>query len=220
MEITPAMEEVLEAIYMAIEDEPEKERSGVALKEFHPPLDEAAFKELQEGGCITFTEAGRFRLTPSGMEQGRGVLRRHRLAERLLMDVLDVRGELMDETACQFEHLLHRDVAEKICSLLGHPKVCPHGKPIPPGSCCEAMKGPVEPAVATLADLEPGQEGIIAYLHADEPQKIQKLMSLGVLPGSKVELIRRFPSYVFRVGYSQYAVDGDIAAAVYVRLTS
>ena len=220
MEITPEMEEVLEAIYMAIEDQPEKERSGVALEEFQPPLDEGNLKELRERGDVDFTDSGRVRLTPSGMEQARGVLRRHRLAERLLMDVLDVRGELMDETACQFEHLLHRDVAEKICGLLGHPKVCPHGRPIPPGRCCEAMKAQVEPAVAPLADLKPGQQGTIAYLHADEPEKIQKLMALGVLPGSRVELIRRFPSYVFRVGYSQYAVDGEIAGAVYVRLMS
>ena len=219
MEISPEMEEVLEAIYMLIEAQPEKEGSGVALEEFQPPLDEARFKELREGGYVAFMDSGRIRLTSSGMEQGRAVLRRHRLAERLLMDVLDVRGELMDETACQFEHLLHRDVAEKICSLLGHPKVCPHGKPIPQGRCCKAMKAQVEPAVAILAELQPGQQGTIAYLHADEPRKIQKLMALGVLPGSRIELIRRFPSYVFQVGYSQYAVDGEIAAAVYVRLT-
>ncbi len=72
--------------------------------------------------------------------------------------------------------------------------------------------------VAALADLNPGQGGKIAYVQSRQSQEIQKLMSIGILPGTPIHLIRRFPSYVFEVGNTQYAVDKDIANEIYVRL--
>jgi DtxR family Mn-dependent transcriptional regulator len=137
--------------------------------------------------------------------------------------VLDVRGAQLNESACRFEHLLYADIDEKVCVLLGHPRTCPHGKPIPPGACCEEGRGrPAgarkERIVSALTDMHPGERGTITYLATHRDDILRKLMALGLLPGAPIELIRTFPSYVFRLGETEYAVDKEIAASLYVRL--
>jgi len=74
----------------------------------------------------------------------RDITRRQRLAERLLTDVLELDRKAMDSSACEFEHIISKEVEESICTLLGHPKECPHGLPIPPGDCCAKAKGLLE----------------------------------------------------------------------------
>jgi putative ABC transport system ATP-binding protein len=82
-------------------------------------------------------ENGEEKFTPAGEERARNVIRRHRLAERLFMDVLSIRDEVeIESSACKFEHILSPDVTDRICTLLGHPDACPHGSPIPHGECC------------------------------------------------------------------------------------
>ena len=75
-------------------------------------------------------------LTSKGTEESRQCVRRHRLGERLFADVLRIKPGLVHEASCRFEHILHKGIEDNICILLGHPKTCPHGKPIPPGECC------------------------------------------------------------------------------------
>ncbi|MBV9438304.1 MAG: ATP-binding cassette domain-containing protein [Acidobacteria bacterium] len=76
--------------------------------------------------------------TPAGWQRAADVIRRHRLAERLFTQALKVQNEdEIEQQACKFEHILSPEVTDKICSFLGHPETCPHGSPIPTGSCCE-----------------------------------------------------------------------------------
>jgi hypothetical protein len=76
--------------------------------------------------------------TPAGRQRATDVVRRHRLAERLFTQTLQVQNEdEIEQQACKFEHILSPEVTERICSFLGHPKTCPHGSPIPAGECCE-----------------------------------------------------------------------------------
>ena len=76
--------------------------------------------------------------TASGRQRATDVVRRHRLAERLFTQTLQVQNEdEIEQQACKFEHILSPEVTERICSFLGHPKTCPHGSPIPAGDCCE-----------------------------------------------------------------------------------
>jgi len=82
-------------------------------------------------------ENGREQFTAAGEERARNVIRRHRLAERLFMDVLSIRDDAsVESNACTFEHMLSPEVTDRICTFLGHPATCPHGSPIPPGECC------------------------------------------------------------------------------------
>ncbi len=68
-----------------------------------------------------------------------------------------------------------------------------------------------------LAELEPGEEGYVACVQSHDQRAFHKLMAMGILPGSPIKLLRRSPAYVFQVGYSQFAVDRDIAEKIYVR---
>jgi Fe2+ transport system protein FeoA len=142
----------------------------------------------------------------------------HRLAERLLMDVLTTEETLLDERACRLEHALLDGLDDHICTLLGHPRFCPHGKLIPEGACCRQKRASVDRLIAPLSELQPDQGGHIAYIQMNNPHHLQKLMAMGVLPGIPITLLRRFPSFVFEAGYSQFAVDEEIATDIYVRL--
>ncbi len=158
------------------------------------------------------------RLTPTGRQEAAMAIRRHRLAERLFTDVLATESALIDERACSLEHALFDGVDESICTLLGHPSFCPHGKPIPPGRCCQEMRNSVNPLITALKELKRGQAGRIAYLHMADPQRLHKLMAMGVLPGVAILIKETYPAFVFEAGYSQFAVDQEIAGDIFIRL--
>ena len=151
------------------------------------------------------------------MAAAKSVVRRHRLAECLLRDVLGVKEDDIDADACAFEHIIQHGLDDRICALLGHPTRCPHGKSIPAGACCEKAKQDSLKDVGPLADGKVGDEGEVAYLKTRDRRDVQKLMALGILPGVKIQLIRRFPSFVFQLGYSQFTVDRELAEKICVR---
>jgi len=213
VELHSRAEEILESLWKAVEEN----RTAVPLQCLGLDPQDEALQALLERGFIT-VERGEVRLAPAGEQEARNTVRRHRLAERLMHDVLDLTGDQMDEPACRFEHLLARGIEERICSLLGHPKRCPHGRPIPPGSCCLRAESGEPRLVSALSGLKPGQGGHIAYLHLMEAQKMQKLAAMGVLPGSPIRLLQRYPSFIFQAGFSQFAVDEELASGIYVRL--
>ncbi len=78
------------------------------------------------------------RFTESGSRRARDVVRRHRLAERLLTDTFSLDTPAAHSEACKFEHIISPDLDQKICAFLNHPRTCPHGHPIPQGKCCPA----------------------------------------------------------------------------------
>ncbi len=210
MNLEESAEEALETLWIVTQ---ELNESGVAVDDLGgEPVDFLLTAGLVRvaGSVVTLTE--------DGLPEARGVVRRHRLAERLLHDVLGSREDLMHEEACRFEHLLDRGLDESICTLLGHPRVCPHGKPVPSGRCCHEEHTETRLLVSPLSHLEAGTRGKVAYLYAPETDKLQKLMAMGILPGASITLVRRFPSVVFDAGNTQFAVDERIADAIYVRL--
>jgi putative ABC transport system ATP-binding protein len=86
---------------------------------------------------LVHVEADRhIELTDRGKSRARDVVRRHRLAERLFKDTFRIDDHEAHSQACKFEHIISPELDERICSFLGHPTTCPHGNPIPPGSCC------------------------------------------------------------------------------------
>jgi DtxR family Mn-dependent transcriptional regulator len=173
-------------------------------------------KDLVQRAFIEIREQ-RVYLRREGYEEARMAVRRHRLAERLTMDILGIQGSEGNEQACAFEHLLRQGVDTKLCTLLNHPSTCPHGNPIPPGECCTEAQRLGAPGIVAMTELKPGESGEIAYLAASDDRKMQKLMSMGVLPGSDIALVQRFPSYIFKVGHSQFAVDESLARQIHIR---
>lgn len=206
-------EEILEALWIQIEEQDRKPLDLGASR------DEPAIEELVKLGFIRL-DKDHIHLLEKGRSCARDCVRRHRLAERLFADVLDIKNKIMDEVSCKFEHLLHEGLEDNVCTLLGHPKICPHGKPIPPGKCClEKKDKKLVKIVASLAELQPKDKGRIAYLQTKDTTEMQKLISIGALPGASVTLFQKFPSFVFQIGQSQFAIDKELAYAIYVRLT-
>jgi DtxR family Mn-dependent transcriptional regulator len=174
------------------------------------------YDTLRSSGYIT-EESGMIILTASGETLARSITRRHRLAERLLTDVLEIRTEEIDKNACQFEHVLSSDVADAICTLLGHPRMCPHGTPIPLGPCCEKSQSVIEAIVSPLTSFPVGQKGHVAYIVTTNHPYLHKVLAMGVVPGAEISLHQKIPSYVIRVGETQIALDKEVAGQIYVR---
>ncbi|MCM2358642.1 MAG: metal-dependent transcriptional regulator, partial [Geobacteraceae bacterium] len=207
MKLSDSAEEILEALWIAVE---EKGQGYAERDMIRVAVDDHAYEELTALAFIEVKE-GRVYFRPEGKEEGRRTIRRHRLAERLMMDVLNIRGETGDDKACQFEHLLNEGVDAKVCTMLNHPTTCPHGKPIPPGDCCDEARRKGDLGVVPLTELKSNEEGEIAYIQTEDDKKMQKLMAMGVLPGNRIVLIQSFPSYIFRVGFSEFAIDTNMA---------
>jgi DtxR family transcriptional regulator, Mn-dependent transcriptional regulator len=211
VELTDAAEEVLAALY------PEPE-AGAACAVPTAAEGQEAEQELLGHGLIELSEAGAT-LTEAGLAAAAAVVRRERLAERLLADVLRVNDAVASEAACKFEHLLRKGIDDNICTLLGHPRVCPHGSPIPPGPCCAAGSVAAGKVVSSLADLSPGQGGTIAYLQSQRREVVQRLLAMGAIPGAPIILQQKFPSLVLEIGNAQIAIDEATARDIYVRLS-
>jgi len=162
-------------------------------------------------------EAARVAMTPEGRTIGRRIIRSHRLAERLVVDVLAVSLEMAEEAACEFEHTLSHDLTDSICTLLGHPKRCPHGKEIPEGECCRQVRSQVGPVVAPATSMEIGEECRVAYVALTDHSLSHQLASLGIAPGVPVRMHQRWPSFVLKCEETEVALEESIARNIFVR---
>jgi DtxR family Mn-dependent transcriptional regulator len=177
---------------------------------------EADFAELEALGLLR-REGPRLILTEAGERRARGVVRRHRLAERLFRDLLDLGEGAMESQACEFEHILSAEATDSVCTLLGHPPTCPHGKAIPPGDCCGALHRTVRPLVTGLPHFDLGASGRIVFIAPKFHDRMDRLAALGVIPGSEIRLHQRSPSYVIEVGETTIALDPEIAGEIFVK---
>lgn len=208
MMVSERAQEQLERLWMAEEDG----LAGLSLSEY--PIE--VMQELQRSGQVVI-EAETWKLTDSGRKEAALAIRRHRLGEVLFANVLNEDQQKVDDQACRLEHVLFDGLDESICTLLGHPQQCPHGKAIPPGECCREMRSHQTAAIAPLVEFKPGQSGQVAFIQMGNSGRLEKLMAMGVLPGGSIKLLRASPTYVFESGYSQFAVDEEIASGIYVR---
>ena len=211
MKISDRAQEILESLWGHKEGE-SNEPMKLGIAKVEPEIEELLKLSLIK------VHNDKVTLTDKGSAEGEKIVRRHRLAERLFTDVLDFKKELVHPVSCQFEHLLHENMEDNICILLGHPRTCPHGRRIPPGECCRKSEKHAGKVVASLASLSAKQKGKVAYIQTRDPKRLQKLMAMSVLPGMSIRLLQTFPSYVFQIGQSQFAIDKELAEGIYVRL--
>lgn len=176
-----------------------------------------ALDDLLKRGLALLDERGFVLLTPEGERTGRAIVRRHRLAEVLFTQVLELDEEVTEATACDLEHILSPEVTDSICTYLGHPPTCPHGKPIPSGPCCEIFVREVRPLVSRLPDLAVGESGRIVFITTGTQETLQRIATLGVVAGRSVRLVQRLPSVVVEAGQTTLALDPEIARGIFVR---
>jgi DtxR family Mn-dependent transcriptional regulator len=177
---------------------------------------EKILEELSTAGLLE-ASGDEVRLTRPGEERARVIIRRHRLAEVLLSNLFDLDNSQMESTACKFEHILTKAVTESVCTFLGHPPVCPHGRPIPRGECCDKIRTEIKPLVTRLSDAVLSEGIRIVFITPKSRKRLEKLSALGIVPGSRIRLLQRNPSFVLEIGETTVAVDKEITDEIYVK---
>lgn len=127
------IDNLLKAVWHAQEDAGKDVLPTQAIPEF--PKNRATFLLMAQEKLVQL-EGHSLTLSGRGQKRATEVIRRHRLSERLFYETFGMDKDLLDEHACKIEHTLSPEVTEKICTFLRHPLTCPHGSPIPRGTCC------------------------------------------------------------------------------------
>lgn len=191
-----------------------REQLSAAIAESAP---EQALDDLIARGFAREKE-GRVFLSEKGEGRAAEVVRRNRLAERMLTDVLEIPADKVEAEACLMEHVISSGVSDAICTLLGHPHVCPHGMPIPRGACCEASLARVESVLRPLDRLKEGERGRVAYLSFPDRPETQRLLSMGLVPGAPLRLDQRSPAFVVSAGENVIAMEASVARGIFLRV--
>jgi DtxR family Mn-dependent transcriptional regulator len=207
------LEEILEAMWKADE---QGDSSLEAIRRIcSREVTEEDLDVLEKRQRIT-REPGRAVLTHEGRKEARSVVRRHRLAEILFATVLDLDVEKREEIACEVEHTLLPETEEAICTLLGHPSICPEGKLIPPGRCCSSRRTMASAVVANLNDLNMGDRGRITYIKPRDHVRLHRLTAFGLTAGTVVEVHQCSPAVCIRYEGTELSLDREVAGDIYV----
>lgn len=207
----PPVEEYLETI-LGLEEAgitPMRARIVERLGVSAPAVSETV-RRLERDGYLTLTDARAITLTPAGRTYATSIMRRHRLAERLLVDVLKVPWSQVHEEAGRLEHAISPWLETHLIELLGDPATCPHGNPIP-GSANTANYGTEH----VLADLPAGSDAVVRRIDEQlEGQHIsmQTLETEAVLPGRAITVVSRGDS-AMHLSVDGRQVDLDLAIA-------
>jgi DtxR family Mn-dependent transcriptional regulator len=150
--------------------------------------------------------------------------RRRRLMEWVVTEFADRPdigrdwGALTEQISACKESSGLTEALDRLCSRLGHPRYCPHGKPIPVGACCLTNAESEGTALfRTLRDLEPGETARLLYLSPRHQAHFYRLSNMGFTPGAMITLQQKRPVRVLRIGRAQVALDDEVADHIFVR---
>lgn len=211
-----AVDEVLEFIWSQRELGSNSIKQLFAVEEVAEEADMKTLEKMHRNGLVNIS-GDTVTLTLEGEKLAEAAIRRHRLAERLLTEVLAMNDEGLEKNACSFEHTLSPEVTDSICTLLGHPPTCPHGLPIPRGNCCKKIKDELKPIVQQLTALDVGDRGRIIFIASNSHMRLDKLSTLGIVPGSNVKVHQKRPAFVMLIGETTLALDPEIIKEIYVK---
>jgi DtxR family transcriptional regulator, Mn-dependent transcriptional regulator len=190
--LSATVEEYLETIYnMSMEDEVV---IGARLAEkfsVAPPTVTEMLKRLTRDGYIEMNNKRHVTLTEAGIKAAEAVLRRHRLTERFLVDMLGMQWHQVHEEACRLEHFISGAVEERVISSLHNPTTCPHGNPIP-GSVPNARTYLKDNHAARLSAVPVGAKATIFCISEvveDEEGLILYLHEKGLTPGTQLKVL-------------------------------
>jgi len=210
-------DEYLEHLWSMAESGTDAESVDELASRVHIRFDIGVLKLMREKNLLELREGDtRVAMTPEGKEYARQLVRQHRLAERLIHDMLGVKSEQFENAACEFEHVVAPELVDSICILLGHPRECPHGKPIPRGKCCEKNLRLIECAPLPLTSLKTSDQGRVAFVRCDRDDQMHRLDGLHIRPGAEIKLHQTFPTYVIECEGALVALEEKIAAQIHV----
>ncbi|HVX16502.1 MAG TPA: metal-dependent transcriptional regulator [Acidimicrobiales bacterium] len=187
-EYHPAFEEYCEAVFELHEDDVEVIQARIAERlEVSRPAVSEMIRRMADEGLVTVD--GHIRLTGAGTRLAERVVRRHRLAERFLTDMLGLSWAQAHREAGKWEHIISQDVEEALVRVLNDPTTCPHGNPIP-GSDYKA------PDTHVLSDLAVGDSFVVSRIPEElefAPGLLDFLEDADILPGQRGVLTAASP---------------------------
>ena len=174
----------------------------------------AAIKKLAERKLLEHQPYRGVELTQTGRRAAVAAIRRHRIVERFLADMLGYAWNEADRLAGSFEHELPQEVEDRLFMALDRPPTCPHGFPIPAADWSDI------PEMPPLYALEPGDVAVVAVPGSTDPEVVAFLDTLGLRPGVTVEVREKHPfdgPLVLRVEGEDRTVSEKVASQIYVK---
>ncbi|KAB2947725.1 MAG: iron dependent repressor [Candidatus Methanoperedens nitroreducens] len=212
---SPRIEEYLEYIYKLQEMHESATTSKLAQRlELAPSSVSEMLKQLEQKGLVEYAEKGVV-LTKEGELKARKVIRKHRLSERLLTDILGFKWDKVHEEACRLEHDISSEMEDKIEEKLGNPRTCPHGYPIPDKEGLIVQDNTVK-----LSELKANEKGVIISVFEENSEMLQYLGSLGLYPEIEVKVKSVAPfggPILIRVPGSEISVGKELAEKIMVQ---
>ena len=218
-EISAVIEEYLECIFKL------QEKSGVArtndiVKSLGvvPGTVTNTVEWLEKEGLVTHKPYKGVKLTEKGRKIALQVIRRHRLSERLLTDILHMEWDKVHDAACKLEHSITDEIIKPLEKTLGHPKTCPHGNPIP-----TKCGGIIEEESQPLTALNEREQGTIVKIAEEKADLLRYLGIMGLVPGASLEVVGKAPfngPIVIKVGRTNRALSCEVASIIKVKRTT
>ena len=214
MPVTSQDRETLKSVYRLAGLEGTARPGDVAeALSISPATATARLKKLDERGLLSHKPYAGVSFTPEGRVAAVVAIRRHRIVERFLADMLGYRWDEADSLAVTFEHSLPGEVVQRMYAALDRPRTCPHGFPIPEQEADEI------PVLATLADAEPGEEVEVALPGDTHADVVAFLETIGIRPGSVLTIRERHPfdgPVVLSVDGAERVVGHNLATEIYL----
>jgi len=218
-EVSSTVEEYLEAIFRL------QERDGAAkTTELAKQLKVAlgtitnTVESLEKQSLVVHEPYKGVKLTAKGRKIALNVVRRHRLSECLLVDILKLEWGKAHDAACKLEHVFaDKELIGPLEKALGNPKACPHGNPIP-----SAAGEVVEERSEVLTKLKAGEKGVIVKVTDERRDILQYLGKLGLKPNASVEVQEKAPfngPIMIRIGDANIALGQNVASVIWVKKT-
>jgi DtxR family transcriptional regulator, Mn-dependent transcriptional regulator len=200
---------------------PLRARIAERLRQSGPTVSQTVAR-MERDGLLTVEGDRHLELTPEGRRQATSVMRKHRLAECLLIDVIGMEWEEVHIEACRWEHVMSDSVERRIAALLGGPTACPHGNPIPglddltalPDTSSDGPLVTLEQAAASGSEKAVVRR-ISEQIQPDE-ETMRELRSAGVQPGRTVRLAPQGKRLKLTTDDGTTTVDGLTARHVFV----
>jgi DtxR family transcriptional regulator, Mn-dependent transcriptional regulator len=174
----------------------------------------ATVKRLAGRGLLDHRPYRGVELTREGRREAAAAMRRHRIVERFLSDMLGYAWNEADRLAGSFEHELPQEVEDRLFVALHRPSTCPHGFPIPAPETADI------PELPPLYSLEPGDSAVVAVPGSTDPDVVAFLDTLGLRPGVQVEVREKHPfdgPLVLLVDGHDRTVGEKVARQIFVR---
>ena len=211
------IEDYLKNIYKIQVSEGRASTSSLSEKlQISPASVSEMIKKLADEGSLTHTPYKGVELTESGKRAALKIVRKHRLWEMFLVEVLRFGWDEIDEEAERFEHIMSEKMEDKIDEVLGFPSVDPHGDPIP------AKNGIIKTIKAfALKEAEEGSSVRVVRVNDEDPELLQYASSIGLSLNKKISVKQRMKfdnSLVIRIGGRENTVSSTLAENVFVEL--